>query len=118
MTINENIELYATLQAQKEELESQMSSLKEIIMKEMDEQEQSKVITSSGKVAQIVNKEIIKYTDEVAIINYLESHNMSQFVTKKVNTTSLNKELKKGQSLTESLHSLYTTSNSRSFSVK
>lgn len=117
MTLNENLERYYQLQKEVEEREEEMESLKEKIVKEMGIEGISSQNTGlvEGK---IINKASFKYNDEIAIIKYLRSHNLSGFIQTKVNTTSMNKELKNKGALYEDLKSYCTENNSITLSVK
>lgn len=117
MTLNENLERYAQLQKEVEERETEMESLKENIIKQMS----AEGITSqdTGTVlGKISNRTSFKYTDEVAVINYLRSHRLNNFLTSKVNTTVMNKELKGHGSLYEDLKPYCVENNTISLSVK
>ena len=117
MTLNENLERYYQLQKEVEEREEEMKSLKEAIVKEME----IAGITSqnTGLVeGKIIDKTSFKYNDEVAIINYLRSHRLNNFIVTKVNTTAMNKELKSKGALYEDLKSYCSENNSITLSVK
>ena len=117
MTLNENLEKYYQLQKEIEEREEEMKALKESIIKEME----LEGVTSqnTGKVeGKIINKTSFKYTDEVAILNYLRSHRLNNFISNKVNTSAMNKELKNKGTLYEDLKSYCSESSSTTLSVK
>ena len=114
--LNENIKLYAELQEQMETIKVQLEELKATITDEMGSE--TKVTTPDGITAQLIKKETFKYTDETAMISYLKSKGLNQFIIEKINTTPMNNELKKGMSLTEDLKPMYTKSTTYSFSVK
>lgn len=116
MTLNENLERYAQLQQEVEERKVEMESLREEIIKQMNEQG----ITSqdTGTVlGKIINRTSFKYTDEVAVINYLRSRRLNNFLTSKVNTSAMNKELKGHGSLYEDLKPYCVENNIVSLSV-
>ena len=117
MSLNENLERYYQLQNEMSKIDEEMKSLKEEIVKEMEVLGVNSQNTGlvEGK---IVNKQTFKYTDEVAIINYLRSHRLNNFISTKVNTTSMNKELKNKGALYEDLKSYCTENNSITLSVK
>lgn len=112
------IETYKSLQDQVDNLQKQLGELKEQIMAEMTNNGETKVETDLGIVASIVAKETYKYLDELAMIRYLKENGLAQYISEKVNVPSLNKELKKGQTLCESLKPMYNKVISYSFTVK
>jgi uncharacterized NAD-dependent epimerase/dehydratase family protein len=120
-TIDEQIKKYLELNAQKEALEKEMSDIKSVITAELvKETLEGATYTTEDNTASVTKsvKENVKYTDETAMISILESKGLNQFVTKKVVTTALNKELKKGGVITEALKGLYTSSISESLTIK
>lgn len=120
-TIDEQIKKYLELKSQKEALEQQMSELTQRIATSLeDEKLNGATYTTEDGDATVTKsvKENIKYTDETAMIAILEEKGLNQFVTKKVVTTSLNKELKKGGVITEALKDLYTSCISESLTIK
>ena len=66
----------------------------------------------------IINKTSFKYTDEIAILNYLRSHRLNDFISTKVNTTAMNKELKNKGALYEDLKNYCSENSSITLSVK
>lgn len=114
--LDENIKKYAELQAEIERLTNETKALKQTILDEMGMY--SSVSTKEGFIASISKRDTIKYNDELGIIRYLEENNLNQFVVKKVDSTNLNKELKKSTSLNESLKSMYTTTTTIALTVK
>lgn len=116
--LNKALKEYNELQSKKSSIEEDMEALKESIMSKMDELGLNKTTTPDNITASIVMKETFKYTDEPALVKYLKDNNLSQFIVEKVNAVPMNKELKKGMSLTENLKSMYTKTVSRSFIVK
>jgi len=120
-TIDEQIKKYLELNAQKEALEAQMTEVKNAITSSLasEKLEGATYTTEDGNVTVTKSvKENIKYSDETAMIAILESKGLNQFVTKKVVTTALNKELKKSGVITEALKGLYTSSISESLTIK
>lgn len=115
--INENVKRYFELQAQAEAIKEEMAQLKESIVGDMDAQGVS-TYEVDGIKAQVVAKDTFKYDDEFGIINYLKNNGLERYVVEKVDTTSLNKELKKGLSLSESLNGMYTKTTSPSLTIK
>lgn len=117
MTLDERLNRYYQLQEEVSQREEEMSSLKEEIVKEMELQ--GVTSQNTGLVeGKIINKQTFKYNDEVAIINYLRSHRLNNFISTKVNTTSMNKELKNKGALYEDLKTYCTENNSITLSVK
>lgn len=117
MPLNEKIINYTKLQKEQEELKVKADELKNLIISEMEEQ--GLVSTSVDNYSVTVStRESIKYSDEPAIISYCESNGLTNYIVKKVNTTALNKELKKKNTLTESLSPYYTTSQAKVLTVK
>lgn len=117
MSLNENLERYYQLQKEVEEREEEMKSLKEEIVAEM--QKEGLKSQDTGLVeGKIIDKVSFKYTDEVAILNYLRSHRLNNFISNKVNTTAMNKELKNKGALYEDLKSYCTENTSTTLSVK
>lgn len=120
-TIDEQIKKYLELNAQKEALEASMTELKNAITASLaDETLDGATYTTEDGNATVTKsvKENFKYTDETAMISILESKGLNQFVTKKVVTTALNKELKKGGVINDALKDLYTSCISESLTIK
>lgn len=113
--LNENVKKYADLKAQADLIKEQMEELKTQIINEMGAEKS--FVADDGTVAKLVDKETFKYTDESAMIKYLKDNNMTSYIVEKVNTVPMNKELKKGMSLTESFKSWYTKTVTTSLSV-
>lgn len=118
MTLNENIQKYNELQEEIARLQEQLSEYKTNIVNEMKEKSLTKTSTEDGLTAQLVFKDNFKYVDERAMINYLKEKGLTDLITEKINTTSMNKELKKGLSLTEDLKTMYTKNTTEVLSVK
>lgn len=93
-----------------------MNSLKESIVKDMGST--SEFTADDGTVAKLVDKVTYKYTNEDAMVNWCKANGHSDLVKEKIDTTSMNKELKKGGVLTESLNSLYNRTVSTSLTVE
>lgn len=117
MELNEQIKEYVELQKAKDELKAKIDAIKQEIIDAMNSQGVNKVETAQG-TATLVTKTNIKYTDELAIVKYCEDNNLTNYITKKVNTTALNKELKKGGVLKESLNTYYSENVSQVLTVK
>lgn len=116
--LNNKIEKYAELQAQMEELKAQIDELKPEIIEGMINESVEKIELPSGVSAQVVTKETFKYDDEPGMIKYLKDNGLTSYIVEKINTTSMNKELKKGLTLTESLKPMFTRTVSSSLTVK
>lgn len=114
--LNEDVKKYAALKAQADEIKSQMEELKESIVTQMGSEKQ--FTADDGTVVKLVEKETFKYVDEPAMIQYLKDHGMTSYIVEKISTSPLNKELKKGQSLTESLKSWYNKTVSTTLNVE
>ena len=100
--LDTSVKEYLALQEELETIKAKMAELKTEIVNDMDAAGLSTYEVDDVK-AQVVNKETIKYTEELALIKYLEDNGFGRFVVKKVDTTSMNKELKKSTTLNESL---------------
>ncbi len=116
MTLNEQVKKYAELKKQQDAIKEEMDSLKTSIVEEMGDA--TSFEADNGVVAKLVAKETFKYKDEIGMINYLKEHGMSSFVVEKIDTKSMNKELKKGMSLTESLSPMFTKETTVSLTVE
>lgn len=116
--LDENLKKYAELQEQLNLLKEQLDTLREDILVEMEELGVSDYTSEDNITAKVVEKQNVKYIDEISMIKYLEENNLNQFITKKVNAPLMNKELKKSLSLKESLGSYYNTSVTKSLTVK
>lgn len=117
MTLNEKIIAYTKLQKEQEELKLKSDELKSSIIDEMEEQGLVSTAVDNYSV-NLSTRESIKYSDELAIISYCESNGLTNYIVKKVNTTALNKELKKKNTLTENLSPYFTTSQAKVLTVK
>lgn len=115
--INESIKKYFELQAQADAIKEEMAQLKDSIVNEMDAQGVNTYEVDDLK-AQVVSKDTFKYNDELGMITYLKNNGFEKFVVEKLDTTSLNKELKKGLSLSESLSGMYTKTTAPSLTIK
>lgn len=105
-SLNEKVKEYADLKAQADSIAEQLTALKEEIVEAMGDEDE--FTADDGTVAKINAKETFKYVDEASMVKWLKNNGYSQFVVEKVNTTPMNKELKKGLTLTESLKPMYT----------
>lgn len=106
------------LQLQSEKLEEELKALKSQISEQMTKEGLNKFVAPSGVSATLVEKETFKYLDEPAIVAWCEANGHPEYVQKKVVTTELNKELKKGMSLTEALKPTFTKTISYALTVK
>ena len=115
--LNKLVNQYNELKAQEYDISTQMSTLKASILEELGDITEY-VTTDTHVTAKVVAKETFKYTDESAMIKWLKNNGYAQFVVEKVNTTPMNKELKKGLTLTESLKTMFTKTTSYSLTVE
>lgn len=115
--LNNNIDRYFTLKAEQFKIEEEMKALKEEIIKEMKELNTTVHTSESGVTAKLGVKTTYKYKDEEAMIKWLEKNGFKNYISKKVNTTPLNKELTKGGILTEGLANFYIKNQSISLTV-
>ena len=92
-SLNEKVKEYADLKAQADSIAEQLTALKEEIVEAMGDEDE--FTADDGTIAKINAKETFKYVDEPAMINWLKSNGYAQYVIEKVNTTPMNKELKK-----------------------
>jgi hypothetical protein len=106
------------LQMQQDKIEEELKAVKYQISEQMVKEGLDKYVTPSGVLAQLSEKETFKYLDEAAIVAWCESNGHPEYIQKKVLTTELNKELKKGMSLTESLKTNFTKTVSQVLTVK
>ena len=118
ITLDEKIKLYNELQIEADAIASKLAELKESILTEFTALGVSDVVTPDNIQAKVTEKTNIKYDDEAGIIKYLKEKGLTSYIVEKVSTTPLNKELKKGLSLTEDLKKMYTQTTTKSLSVK
>jgi hypothetical protein len=115
--LNENVKKYLELKKQADKIKEELDSLKDSIVEEMNSQNQTTFSTEDGITAKMISKITFDYQDEPAMIKWLEDNGQTSFIIKKVNTTSLNKELKTSTLLTEGLNSMYVKKSSVSLIV-
>jgi hypothetical protein len=115
--LNENVKKYLELKKQADKIKEELDSLKDFIVEEMNSQNQTTFSTEDGITAKMISKITFDYQDEPAMIKWLEDNGQTSFIVKKVNTTSLNKELKTSTLLTEGLNSMYVKKSSVSLIV-
>lgn len=97
--MDELIEQYMELKAQEEEIKNKKEVLANQI-KELLEKEPKMKYETNEYVAKLVERTNFSYLDETAIINYITSKGLSDiYLTKKINTSKLNSELKNKGSL-------------------
>ena len=117
INLNKLVNDYNELKAKSEDISTQMSALKSKILEELGDATEY-VTTDTNVLAKVVAKETIKYDDEEAMINWLKKNGYAKFVIEKVDTKPMNKELKKGLTLTESLKSMFTKTTSYSLTIE
>lgn len=115
--LNEKLERYYQLQQEIESREAEMKTLKEDIIEEMKDENISSKDTGNV-VGKIVDKTTFKYNDEISMITYLKEKGLESFVNSKINTTNMNKELKKKGSLYEDLKPYVLETSTSTLSVK
>ena len=115
--LKDNVKKYFQLQQQMEAMKQEMSELKNEIVNDMSDMDVSTFEVDDIK-AQVVNKENVKYIDEIAIINTLKKEGLDRFIIEKIDTTRMNKELKTSASLNESLDGLVSKTNAPTLIVK
>lgn len=117
MSLNENLERYYQLQQEIDSKEQELNALKEQIVKEMGDAGIASRSTGSVE-GKLINKTTFKYIDEVAILTYLRSHRLNNYISTKINTTAMNKELKGKGALYEDLKKYCSENTSTTLSVK
>lgn len=116
--INEKIKAYYELKNKIDELTKEKEQLGEEI-KDMLSQEPNKTWEGDGLKAKLVERVTYKYTDETAILSYLTQKGLSDvYLTKKIDSTKLNKELKNKGQLYEALKPSFVESVSDSLTVQ
>lgn len=116
--IENYIKEFSKIKSELDNLEAQKNDLSDKIKFLMTENSLKEFITTDGVSAKISTKETIKYKDEPAMIKWLKENNLSKYITEKITTTPLNSELKKSQSLTESLNPYIERNVSYTLTVK
>ena len=97
--MDELIKQYIELKTQEEEIKAKKDVLSNQI-KELLEKEPDMKYSTSDYVAKLIEKTNFSYNDETAIINYITAKGLSDiYLTKKINTSKLNSELKNKGSL-------------------
>lgn len=114
--VNEKVKEYADLIAQKEAIDAKLAELKQQIVDGIGGA--GKFDADDGTVASVTEKVTFKYQDEPGIIAKLKAGGLTSYVKESVNSTLLNKELKKGGMLNESLSPMFVKSISYTLTVK
>ena len=113
------IEAYNAIQEQEAELKAVKEELKQNILGGLAAIGSNSYTTTDGLFkGTVANKSTVKYTDEVAIIDYLQNNGMSSYLKTTIDTTAFNKTLKGSQSLQESLAGKFTVSESPALTIK
>ena len=81
--LKDNVKKYFQLQQQMEAMKQEMSELKNEIVNDMSDMNVN-VFEADDIKAQVVNKENVKYIDELAIINTLKKEGLNRFIIEKV----------------------------------
>lgn len=116
--LNENVKKYSELKKQADIIKAELEALKESIVEDMNAQKQTVFSTEDGVTAKLVTKVTFDYTDEPGMIKWLEDCGLTNYIVKKINTTSLNKELKKSGMLNEGLSPMFVKKESLSLTVE
>ena len=116
--LNDNINKYMKLKEEYDALKEQLDELKESILVDMEQLDTDNYTTDENIVAKVVTKENFKYIDEPSMIKWLKENGYSQFIAEKVSTVPMNKELRKGLTLTESLKPMFTKITTYSLNVE
>lgn len=111
------LESYVKLQKEEERLADEKTNLKNQILEELDKLGVNKY-SYDNITATVADRESFKYNDELAMIQWCKNNGYSALIKESVNTTAMNKELKKSNLLTESLNTYYTKTLSKSLTVK
>lgn len=112
------IERYNEIKLLEEELKAEKNQLKDLICAYMAAKNLTKYSNVNNVEASISNKTSFTYVDELAMIKYLQENGYTNFIKTVIDTTGLNKELKKGSTLAENLKTYYAPNTSQSLSVK
>lgn len=116
--IDEKIKEYFELKNQIDELTKKKDELASSLKEELQAYPEGKLTEDGRYKAKIVSRTTYKYTDETAIINYLTQRGLSEiYITKKIDTTKFNKELKNKGVLYEALKNSIVENTSDSLTV-
>ena len=96
------IEEYKEKKAQADTLKKELDELNEEIVKAMNDAGVKDTETPNGVTANVTTKVSLKY-DEPQAIKWLKENGYEKYVIEKLDTSALNKEVKKSKSLNESL---------------
>lgn len=119
MNIDEKIKKYYEIKSQIEELITLKDSIGEEIKKVVLNAPDKKYKSSDGYLAKCVTRITYKYTDESAIINSITKKGLSDiYMTKKIDSTKLNKELKNKGELYNNLKSYINENITDSLEIK
>lgn len=116
--LKENVKKYLELKKLADKVKNEMDELKPLIINDIDALKQTTFTTEEGITAKLITKVTVKYNDEPAMIEWLEKKNMNSYITKSINSTLLNKELKTSTMLNEGLGSMITKKSSITLSVE
>jgi hypothetical protein len=114
--LNGKVKEYADLSAQKDAIEARLAELKGQIVEGIGGV--GKFDADDGTVASVTEKVTFKYQDEPGIIAKLKDGGLTSYIKESVNSTMLNKELKKGGTLNESLSPMFVKSTGYALTVK
>ena len=116
--LNELIKEFLEINHQEEELKAKKDELSAQIKALLEKEPNEKFVGSNGS-AKLVSKTTFTYNDETAIMNYIISKGFSDvYLTKKINTTKFNSELKTKGALYDATKSYFTENVSKSLEVK
>lgn len=113
------IKEYIDIQKQEEEIKAKKEQLGLQIKEALANEPDATYITAEGNRAMMVEKTTFKYTDELAIMNYIKTKGLSDvYLTTKIDTTKFNKELKSEGMLFEAVKSFVTKTITEALTVK
>lgn len=116
-TLAEKVEEFYALKIELEELEHKKEQLG-LEIKTLLKEEPDLTFECDGYKATLVPRTTFTYQDETSILTYLIQKGLGEvYLTKKINTTKLNKELKTGGQLYESLKNYVTKTVSNQLNV-
>lgn len=116
-TLAEKVEEFYALKTELEELEHKKEQLG-LEIKALLQEEPDLTFECDGYKATLVPRTTFTYQDETSILTYLIQKGLGEvYLTKKINTTKLNKELKTGGQLYESLKNYVTKTVSNQLNV-
>lgn len=116
--IEEDINSFLELRAKIDELTKQKDILADKIKQALVSEPNNKYVSKTGIKVTLVSSTTFKYTDENAIINYLNKQGTAgMYITKKLDTTKLNKELRLEGSLYENVKAFVNKITTESLKV-